>query len=61
MNKLPKELKGLWKLQYEPLEKEVLKELKNREGGEEIIKKYKSFSYQRKIFIFDKLAHQLGL
>ena len=54
---IPVELRGLWKLQYQPLEKILQKALDTR-GNEESVKnahKYKSAHFSSKISLLDKL------
>jgi hypothetical protein len=46
--------------QYKPLERKVLADLKAIKR-EDLIKKYKSFSYAKKIAMLDRMASQMGL
>lgn len=46
--------------QYKPLEKQMLKELKET-GHSDLAKSYATFGYARKIAILDKFAEMKGL
>ncbi|MEK0324676.1 MAG: hypothetical protein QQN63_03135 [Nitrosopumilus sp.] len=57
MRDIPVELRGLWKLQYQPLEK-ILQEAVDSRGNEESIEKaheYKKSQLFSKISLLDKL------
>jgi len=65
---IPKEIKGLWAIQYEPMEKALFKAFKKTAKTEEQKKKYKeikdlyeSKEWRQKIWILDSYAKKLGL
>ena len=63
---LPRELKGLWLVQYMPLERAILKDISSLEGEKKeealkMLEKYKNLSYVKRIAILDRQAALLGL
>ncbi len=52
---LPKEIRGLWKVQYEPREKALLKILSPK-----VRSKYRKLSYSKKIRVIDNIQSTGG-
>ena len=65
---IPKEIKGLWNMQYKPMEKALIKAFEKTAKTEEqkriykeTIALYKSKNWIQKIMILDNYAKKLGL
>ena len=65
---IPKEIRGLWAIQYEPMEKALIKAFEKTAKTEEQKKIYKetiaiyqSKNWRQKIMILDNYAKKLGL
>ena len=60
--KMPKELNGLWNMQYKPLENQVMKML--REEGKDkdtFVMQYKKMNWYMKMRVLDRYALSIGL
>ena len=60
IKKIHPKLRGLWELQYQPLEKLLYKICKEK-NNKDIITKYENCKISKKMFILEKAGNKAGL